>query len=73
MGIFNLINVKTPEKRDSGFVGKTSGSLTENSEYSKDTYRYPLDLGSTDKGHYMVIHVNAQERTDSNFNPNCFC
>lgn len=70
MGIFNLINVKTPEKRDSGFVGKTSGSLTENSEYSKDTYRYPLDLGSTDKGHYMVIHVNAQERTDSNYTPN---
>ena len=70
MGIFNLINVKTPEKRESGFVGKTSGSLTENSEYSKDTYRYPLDLGSTDKGHYMVIHVNAQERTDSNYTPN---
>ena len=25
--------------------------------------RYPLDIGSADKGHYMVIHVNQQTKT----------
>ena len=25
--------------------------------------RYPLDIGSADKGHYMVIHINQQTKT----------
>lgn len=25
--------------------------------------RYPLDVGSADKGHYMVIHINQQTKT----------
>ncbi len=32
-------------------------------KYSYDILRYPIDLGSADKGHYMVIHINAQKAT----------
>lgn len=37
------------------------------SNYDSSTYRYPLDIGNYDKGHYIVFHVNAQEKTQ--FNP----
>ena len=42
-------------------------SLTENSKYSYNTLRYPLDVGNFDKGHYIVIHINAQNQTQFNF------
>ena len=42
-------------------------SLTENSKYSYNTLRYPLDVGNYDKGHYVVIHINAQNQTQFNF------
>lgn len=42
-------------------------SLTENSKYGYNTLRYPLDVGNYDKGHYVVIHINAQNQTQFNF------
>ena len=41
----------------------TSASLLGESTYGYNIYRYPIDLGSADKGHYMVIHINAQKKT----------
>ena len=38
-------------------------SLTGKSEYDKNTYRYPIDVGNYDKGHYILIHVNQQTTT----------
>jgi len=32
-------------------------------EYDLNTFRYPIDLGSVDKGHYMVININEQTST----------
>lgn len=32
-------------------------------KYGYEIYRYPIDIGSVDKGHYMVIHINEQRRT----------
>lgn len=32
-------------------------------KYNSNTLRYPIDLGSYDKGHYMVIHINEQNKT----------
>lgn len=32
-------------------------------KYGYEIYRYPIDIGSADKGHYMVIHINEQKRT----------
>jgi hypothetical protein len=40
-----------------------TSELTENSKYNLNTFRYPEDLGATDKGHYMVININEQVST----------
>lgn len=60
MALFTLtdIKIKPQEKRRS--VG---GASLVGSKYDRDTYRYPIDLGSVDKAHYMVIHINKQRRT----------
>jgi hypothetical protein len=34
-----------------------------NNTYDYNTFRYPLDIGNFDKGHYMVIHINQQKKT----------
>lgn len=34
-----------------------------NGNYDYNTFRYPLDIGNYDKGHYMVIHINQQNKT----------
>jgi hypothetical protein len=34
--------------------------------YEYQTLRYPLDIGNYDKGHYMVIHINQQTKTQFN-------
>jgi hypothetical protein len=34
-------------------------------KYGYDILRYPIDIGSTDKGHYIVIHVNEQKKTSA--------
>lgn len=31
--------------------------------YDTDNKRYPIDLGSTDKGHYMMFFIKVQKRT----------
>lgn len=39
--------------------------------YSTDVLKYPIDVGSADKGHYMLIHINTQEKSSyvSNLDP----
>jgi len=61
MSIFKLTNISfnknsTPQSNDA------RGNLV-GSPYFSNTFRYPIDLGSSDKGHYMVIHVNEQIKT----------
>jgi hypothetical protein len=38
-------------------------SLTGNSQYDSNTYRFPIDVGSFDKGHYILFHINEQTTT----------
>lgn len=33
------------------------------SAYKSSTFRYPIDLGSVDKGHYILININEQINT----------
>jgi len=69
MALFNLSNIKVeePENRKTLSPG-----------YVTSTWRYPSDIGSLDKGHYMVIHINVQEKTsyayeaDRNSQPTIF-
>ena len=59
MGLFNLsdITVNAP-KEAIGPLG-----ILNNTQYALNTFRYPEDLSSSDKGHYMVININEQRLT----------
>ena len=59
MGLFNLsdITVNAP-KEAIGPLG-----ILNNTQYALNTFRYPEDLSSSDKGHYMVININEQRFT----------
>ena len=61
MSIFKLTDIsfsKNPTVRGRDAKGNLVGS-----QYNSNTFKYPIDLGSYDKGHYMVIHVNEQIKT----------
>jgi len=34
-----------------------------NTKFDSSTYKYPIDLGSTDKNHYMIINILEQRKT----------
>jgi len=57
MSLFTLLDVqfKEPEKRvfDSSKI----------TQYPTNTYRYPVDVGSVDKAHYVVFYINEQVKT----------
>ena len=42
----------------SGPLGKLSST-----DYGSNTYRYPADLGSSDKNHYMMIQILQQRKS----------
>ena len=60
MALFNLTDISF--KAPSSAKGPLA-SLTENSEYASSTLRFPSDVGSSDKAHYMVININEQKKT----------
>jgi len=64
MALFNLTNIRFNAP---GSAKGPLSSLTENKEYERNTYRYPSDLGSSDKAHYIVININVQRNTNFNF------
>jgi hypothetical protein len=60
MSIFTILDVisnSSPRNRLGG-----PGSLA-GSQYNSNTYRFPLDIGNYDKGHYILFHINEQTRT----------
>lgn len=62
MSLFNFTSItfnKNMESRGSDARGGLVGD-----RYNQNTLRYPIDLGSYDKGHYMVIHINEQIKTN---------
>lgn len=60
MATFSLTNIN---------FGKNSRNLTGpinslfQTGYNYNILRYPIDVGNYDKGHYMVFHINTQNRT----------
>lgn len=60
MSLFNFAGIRFGSAKIPGFG--ESQSLLGN-KFGYDILRYPIDIGSTDKGHYMVIHINEQRRT----------
>ncbi len=59
MALFNLTDItfKPP--------GEPKGPLDvlQSSQYKYNTYRYPEDIGASDKGHYIAININEQKKT----------
>jgi len=41
-----------------GPLGALAGS-----QFERNTYRYPLDIGNSDKGHYLMIYIKQQDRS----------
>lgn len=56
MSFFSLADIKVSTPGNRKFT---------KAENRFDTYnkRYPIDIGNTDKGHYMMFFINVQERT----------
>jgi hypothetical protein len=59
MSLFSFANISFGSK--SRKVGVDT-KLGLKDDYALNMYRYPIDLGSSDKGHYMVFHINEQTR-----------
>ncbi len=64
MSLFNLTDIKYKQS-DTQFVQKDGLLDNPNSLNGNvnNTLRYPIDLGNKDKAHYMLIHINVQEKT----------
>ena len=61
MGLFTLTDIKF----ESNSVNRTrSGDLGVAPEYTNNILKYPIDIGAVDKGHYMIFHINVQDKTD---------
>lgn len=60
MALFSLTDIQFNVPGTRAGTSKLTGP---NSEYDLNTFRYPIDLGSVDKGHYMVININEQKST----------
>jgi len=59
MALFSLSDIKfnTPKEKN------TSISSLAGEKYENNIFRYPLDIGNYDKGHYVLIHINEQVHT----------
>jgi hypothetical protein len=62
MPFFSLTDIKIKDPKNT----TTQGSILP-SPYQSNVLRYPIDIGSLDKGHYMVIHINQQVKTQKDF------
>ena len=60
MSLFGFGDIKF-NKQNSRNFGPLSA--LEGTQFEKNTFRYPIDVGSTDKGHYMVIYIKQQNDT----------
>jgi len=56
MSLFNLKDIR--------YIKNDTRNFTQVSKrYDSNVYRYPIDVGNTDKGHYMMIHINVQQKS----------
>ena len=61
MGLFTFSDLRFKTAASSGFG--VNGKLVGNDKYDTNLTRYPIDLGDSDKGHYIIIHINEQVKT----------
>jgi len=63
MSILSFLNTVYDTAQHSQRYGGSKNLIQGDSRYDYNTLRYPLDIGNYDKGHYMVIHINQQTRS----------
>jgi hypothetical protein len=63
MSILSFLNTIYDTSQNSQRIGTPGSFNLINNTYDYNTFRYPLDIGNYDKGHYMVIHINQQKKT----------
>lgn len=56
MAIFNLTDISFGNSSSTGGTNTLVGG-----KYESNLHRYPIDIGETNRGHYMVIHINVQD------------
>ena len=56
MAFFSLTDIKY-------IPGQNRNFEINSDQFNINNKRYPIDIGSTDKGHYMMFFINVQERT----------
>ena len=61
MSIMSFLDTVYDTYQHSQRYGSPKNLIGDGASYNN--LRYPLDVGSADKGHYMVIHVNQQTKT----------
>jgi len=59
MSFFQIVDVITNSNSNRLGGPKNLGG----SQYQSTTYRFPEDIGSYDKGHYILININEQKNT----------
>ena len=57
MALFTLTDIRFTSDKN-----RTANKIVGD-KYKINTLRYPIDLGEVDKGHYMILHINEQKRT----------
>jgi len=60
MALFGLGDIKFTKDGKGGPLAPL-----EKSEFSTTTLKYPLDVGATDKAHYMMIYIRKQKASQS--------
>ena len=58
MALFTLSDI-TYKAQEARKIGPLPNEL-----FGQNLLRYPIDIGSVDKGHYMIIHINVQDKTE---------
>jgi len=65
MALFSLTDIKY--KSEQRRVNNSDSDLMGNTNYSYGLHRFPQDLGSVDKGHYMIFHISVSNLTNEEY------
>jgi len=60
MSLFGLGDITFNKNNTKGFGPL---SALEGTKFEQNTFRYPIDIGNYDKGHYMVFYIREQSET----------
>ena len=64
MSLFGFGDIKFNSSEQSGF-GPLSALDGPNYQYKRESFRYPIDVGAFDKGHYMVFYIREQDKSSA--------